>query len=391
MIKKTKIRFWICCNLVCLVTVASAQKKFQIRIKLDTSIASQKIKYQYDDGRQTVFFPDSLSNKTNVILRGKYFSKYASFTVSYLTKENQLYLNTFFLGEQPAQIDLYYRPNPNQALSYKKLLNAQDVFDSTTNKTYRDLIHFNKDYNIAIWKFSQKHLSQLNKNDSLRKIYKGMLNSVNERTLSFLKEHSNDYFSFWYFKHQLTTALHDFKPDTAYLRKQLAYIKATFPAKYTQSFEGVTLINTYEKVINPLTTSETAPSFSVKSIDGKKIDLNRLKGRFVLLDFWATWCAPCMAEIPFIKDTRRSYPDSKLVIIGISQDHNLSKLRQVVNQRKMNWLHFFDNETEISRLYGINAFPTYILLDGQGNIIYKSDYVKDDVKEIPKVLDARLN
>ncbi len=135
---------------------------------------------------------------------------------------------------------------------------------------------------------------------------------------------------------------------------------------------------------------QKAPAFNIKAIDGKTISLAKLKGKYVLLDFWATWCGPCMAEMPFIKEIRKNYASDKLVMIGISQDHDFKKLKQVIKQQCMNWLHFFDKEADISRLYGVDAFPTLILLNEEGKIIYKSDYQKDDKVEIPKLLSGLI-
>jgi len=144
-------------------------------------------------------------------------------------------------------------------------------------------------------------------------------------------------------------------------------------------------------VINPLKVGEKAPEFNIVTIDGRKLNLNELKGKYVLLDFWATWCAPCMAEIPFIKEMRQKYPENKLAIIGISQDRDSQKMVDAVKRLDMNWLHYYDVNYEFSKNYGVNNFPTLVLLDQQGTVIYESDLEKDDKETLPKALSIIVN
>ncbi|SDF41327.1 Peroxiredoxin [Mucilaginibacter pineti] len=376
------------CIAVCLINTAYAQKHFQVSVKLDSSINPKMIKYQYNDGKTLQFFPDTFNNNRKVVLQGTYYSTYASFNISYIDKNNDYYLSDFFIGDKNASIDFFYKPNPNQLLLYDRIDNARPIYDTVTNKTYRELTHFNSVENLAVYDFYRKNKEQLNTNDSLRKVYLQMIKLVDIRSMQFLKNYSDDYFSFWYFINNINKRA--FRTDTAYLKEQLAYFKSTFPEKYTQSIEGIEFIKTCEGVINPLKTNEKAPPFTVKTIDGKSISLTNLKGKYVLLDFWATWCAPCMQEVPFIKDIRKNYTQNKLAIIGISQDRDFNRLKQVIKQHGMNWVHYYDKETEISRLYGIDEFPTLILLNDRGKIIYKSDHIKDDKVEIPKLLKGLI-
>jgi peroxiredoxin len=136
-----------------------------------------------------------------------------------------------------------------------------------------------------------------------------------------------------------------------------------------------------------LKTNFNAPNFSVKTIDGKNLKLSDLKGKFVLFDFWATWCGPCMKEIPFVKSLRDKYPESKLAIIGISRDSDYAKMKRTIKDMHMNWYHYFDKETDISRLYGVNVFPAYFLVNQQGKIIYTSDNIRNDAAELTEALD----
>jgi|GEM_PF-1296781 len=390
--KQTMLKFILLSFIVIFFTnICCGQKHFQLTIKLDSSINPKNIWYQYSTGKTTFTSPTTINQNTEIVLKDSYFTKYASFKIMYTDKEGTTYLSDFFLWDKPAEINFYCKPNTEQLLLYKHIKNALPVYDTATNKTYRELTHFNKDENLALYNFSQKHQKQLYSNDSIKMVYAQMLKSIQIRSMQFLKKYPDDYFSFWYFKNEIAIeSLTDTKIDTVYLKEQLAYLKTTFSKKYTQNIEGRVLIKMYERKLYPLKTHEAAPLFNIKTIDGRNFTLSGLKGKYVLLDFWATWCVPCMDEIPFIKTIQKNYQTNKLTIIGISQDRDLNKLREVVKQKSMNWLHILDRERDISRLYGINAFPTLILINKKGNIIYKSNYVMNDEEELPKILN-KLN
>jgi peroxiredoxin len=374
-------------SFLALPLISAAQKHFQITVKLDNGIDPQRVQCHYNNGKDLVFYRDVFKNSRQTVLKGTYYSKYASFSIYYLNKDTVYYISDFFLGEKPANITFHYKPNPEQLLLYSHINNARPVYDTVTNKTYRDLSRYNKAEGLANYAFYQKNKDQLGSSDSLMKVYKQNTRSLDRRSMRFLKNHSDDYFSFWLFKNDIATRS---MKDMAYCAELMTYFKSTFPAKYTTSIEGREFIKTLEGVVHPLQQDQKAPAFTIKTIDSKNISLAKLKGKYVLLDFWATWCGPCMAEMPFIKSLMKNYAADKLVIIGISQDHDLKKLKLVVKQQNMNWLQFFDKETDISRLYGVTSFPTLILLDDQGKIIYKSDYQKDDKIEIPKLLSGLI-
>ncbi|TFF37317.1 TlpA family protein disulfide reductase [Mucilaginibacter psychrotolerans] len=368
---------------------ALAQKNFEVTIKLDTSLVPQKMDYRYDDGQKVVMLIDS-AQTGKVVFKGKFNAIYLSLNISYVDKSGIWYYNTFFLGEKPAIIELTYEPNADQLLRHKRMVNAQDVYNINTNKVYREMNIYNKRDNMANYLFYQKYKTQFNSSDSLKKVYQQKVKSLQNRTMGFLKKHAGSYFSFWYFQHQIANNIGVYKPDTADLKMKFHYFKTVFPQKFRQSFEGKAMAQAFEKVITPMKLKEQAPLFTVQSIEGKTISLNDLKGKYVLLNFWATWCIPCMKEIPFLKSIRDKYSPEKFAVIGISRDINETNLTNAISREKLNWSHFFDKDMNISRLYGINVFPTLILLNKEGKIIYKSDYIKDDTIELSRVLNAEI-
>jgi peroxiredoxin len=114
--------------------------------------------------------------------------------------------------------------------------------------------------------------------------------------------------------------------------------------------------------------------FEVKDTTGKPLSIANYKGKVVLLDFWATWCGPCVHELPNVIKTYEAHHPKGFEIIGISLDKDQDKLASFTKEKNMTWVQYFDGlvwENKLAVKYGINSIPATFLLDGQGTIIGK--------------------
>ena len=120
-----------------------------------------------------------------------------------------------------------------------------------------------------------------------------------------------------------------------------------------------------------------APDFSFADMSGEYISSKELLGKTILLDFWGTWCGPCVVATPTLVNLNRSFskPPSKdvpaaFIMLGISSDkkEDEQKLRDYIAKNNMNWPQHFDLTRQIHRLFEIAVFPTYIVIDGEGVI-----------------------
>jgi thiol-disulfide isomerase/thioredoxin len=118
-----------------------------------------------------------------------------------------------------------------------------------------------------------------------------------------------------------------------------------------------------------------APEFSVKDIEGKQLSLKDYKGeKYVLIDFWASWCAPCREELPYIKELYKKYSKEGFEVISINQDKNLEDWKKAILKEKIeSWRHFstLENNDSILKDYFVNGIPHKILIDKNGKIIGK--------------------
>lgn len=108
--------------------------------------------------------------------------------------------------------------------------------------------------------------------------------------------------------------------------------------------------------------------FQVTGLDGEPISLSQYRGQVVLLDFWATWCPPCIAEMPNVKATYAKYKNRKFEIIGISLDQSTAPLEAYIASEGLTWRHYWDNGGRISHMYNVRAIPSTFLIDGAGII-----------------------
>jgi thiol-disulfide isomerase/thioredoxin len=134
-----------------------------------------------------------------------------------------------------------------------------------------------------------------------------------------------------------------------------------------------------------------APDFSLLQENGSTFSINSLQGKYVLLDFWASWCAPCRAAIPKWKSIFEKYQNKGLEIVGISGDRDANAWRKALLQEKMPWIQVIDsfpskNEPAlVSNMYAIPAFPHYILIDKEGEIIAADTDAEIVIKKIEEV------
>jgi peroxiredoxin len=120
---------------------------------------------------------------------------------------------------------------------------------------------------------------------------------------------------------------------------------------------------------------QPAPDFEMPTIDGKSIKLSSLKGKYVMLDFWASWCQPCRQENPNVVKAYNKYKSRNFTIVGISLDKDVDAWKQAVAQDGLTWTHgseLNDFESKTVRAYQVEAIPASFILDPSGKIIAKN-------------------
>jgi thiol-disulfide isomerase/thioredoxin len=144
--------------------------------------------------------------------------------------------------------------------------------------------------------------------------------------------------------------------------------------KFTElESEGAKAEQAKKLIENPRRARDAyAPDFSFTTSAGEYLSLDDLHGKVVLLDFWGTWCPPCVESVPSLRDLYKRYSKEKsFVMISVSVHDEEDKWRAFTAANQMLWPQSFDRDSRIQRAFGVNRFPTYILIDNEGIVRFR--------------------
>ncbi len=136
----------------------------------------------------------------------------------------------------------------------------------------------------------------------------------------------------------------------------------------------------------PQAATKSAPEFELKDVEGNLYRSASAQGTVRLVDFWATWCAPCRQEIPMFKDLHAAYGPKGFTLVGIAMDdEGVEKVKPYVDEMKIPYLTLIGNEDVVDAFGGVFGFPTKFLIDREGRI------VETWVGEVPRsVLEKKI-
>ena len=113
-----------------------------------------------------------------------------------------------------------------------------------------------------------------------------------------------------------------------------------------------------------------APDFTLRSSSGKNLKLSEYRGQVIMLNFWATWCAPCREEMPQLNRLYEQYRRGGFVLLGVNIDDKPKAAEDLAQQLKLTFPVLFDADKQVSRRYDVDAMPSTLLIDRDGNVQY---------------------
>ena len=127
------------------------------------------------------------------------------------------------------------------------------------------------------------------------------------------------------------------------------------------------------------------------SLAGDYYTSEDLVGKVVLLDFWATWCPPCVAAVPSLRSMSRRMADEPFVLLSISVDRDEASLKDFIAKNRMEWPQVWDQRSEIARKCKVQSYPTYLLVSHEGEVLYAASGWGEGIeRELSKKLASAI-
>jgi len=130
-----------------------------------------------------------------------------------------------------------------------------------------------------------------------------------------------------------------------------------------------------------------APDFTLKNLDGNNMKLSEMRGTVILLNFWASWCAPCRLEMPLLDNLHNKYKDLGFTVLGVNVEQDSNMARRYITDRPVSFPILLDHTNVVSKQYKVVAMPTTVLIDRDGNMRFlHQGYKPGDEKKYKRMV-----
>lgn len=146
-----------------------------------------------------------------------------------------------------------------------------------------------------------------------------------------------------------------------------------------------------QRVALAVDKGQTAPEIALKDLGGNTVKLSSLKGKVVLVDFWASWCAPCRESMPFLEKLSKSYRDKGLVVLGVNIDNDAAAARKFLKELPVSFSVVNDTEKSVAKAYAPPTMPSSYLIDRQGKVhVVHAGFRRSDAAKLEAEIKSLL-
>lgn len=303
-------------------------------------------------------------------------------------------MHYLFFKDIIGNIPFILEPGEIKLNIYKDSLSSSKVSGTKSNDDFKRYKNETLVYTNELSKIDEEINVALSSSDSLlvsdlESQFVNIREKLTDYEFDFINQNNDSYISSLILRRMIFERSIDYNLADSLLNNFSDLIKRT-----SSSIEIKKIIDNYK-----LTNSESprigsfAPKFSGPGLNGETISLNSIDSKYILLEFWASWCAPCRVSNPGLAETMAKYDQTDFVIVGVSLDNNEASWKKAIEEDGIeNWIHisslkYFNDP--ISKLYNVasEGVPTSFLIDPERKIIAKNLYSD----ELEFVLNASLN
>lgn len=314
----------------------------------------------FNDANKYKLYVDSIENLNKEFIKANYSPDFTQEFRSYITATTKYrFINPrwmYQVGYDPKAKQFFYKQVPENYFDFLKNINLNDeeAFD-------------NPSYTSALRRYlSQMHDSKIEIPDSLPEFerIKMRVKQNYDNRKSIFKNKVLDY--------QLTTYLNDqlglIVADSKFADELIRDYRAT-----CQTPEYISMIDSLYVKVNKLTAGKQAPDFTLTDMNGKSVSLSSFKGKVVFIDFWATWCVPCIAAMPQTQRMEEKFKSNNdVVFLNVNVSDDIARWKKFVTKENMQGENLFATKEQSDNLfksYNFTGIPHYVLIDKQGKII----------------------
>jgi len=295
----------------------------------------------------------------------------------YIGHSGRKYINSnslvFFVEDTTIQINI--QDTVNKAIvsgshandvyvAYKKSMTPFDLREHILDSCYDKA---DKDKNKAVIDSLYKLSDQLDKDE-------------NAAIASYAESNPNCIISAWAVTNHML-----YEPNAELLKK----VYASFSPSVQQSSYGRKIKNAMD-ITESVSVGQQAPDFTQNDTAGKPVSLSSFRGKYVLLDFWASWCPDCRRENPNVVSAYKKYKDKNFTVLGVSLDSKKQPWVKTIHDEELKWTQVSDLKlwnNAVTTMYGIKSIPANFLIDPEGKVIGHNLMGRDLDKILAKVLE----
>ena len=351
--------------------------QLNLTVILNKNLDTAKITFLYIDGGVIKYIKPLFIENVTVITESIQ-SKYARLIVNYPDALGRMPGRCFLVSRKKSL--LLFKEVADTVLNKIASIKTKNLIDVTNDKVYKQINNYAKS---ELEEFDANLRLQNNTlTDHSAKILKTSYEKLAFKQLEYIRNHGNNYYYFDKFAGDIVPSL-----MSKHLQELYDFFNISFSRKIRESYEGRTLKTLFEGNLL-VKIGMQSPSFKTADYKGMEVSSDDLKGKFYLLSFWATWCSPCVAEIPQLKKIRNQYTSDKLEMISVSHDADSLKFITGIDKYKMDWIHIF-NRPDIINLFGRKPIPSLYVIDRNGKMIFSS--WEKSLDSLEAILSTKMN